>query len=63
MMSNNETKVMENDFKGTPMFSIFEFDKEGNKNFKPLVNMGMKKAKLVLKHVEELKKYVQENEK
>jgi len=56
---SNETKVLPNDFNSKPMFSIYEFDKEGNKNFKPLVNMGMKKAELILKHVEDLKKYVE----
>lgn len=54
----NETKVEQNDFKGNEMFSIFEFDKDGNKNFKPLVNMGKKKARLVLKHIKELEHYV-----
>jgi len=40
------------------MFSIFEFDKEGNKNFKPVVNMGVKKARALVKHLKELEAFV-----
>ncbi len=54
----NETKVEKNDFKGNEMFSIFEFDKEGNKNFKPVVNMGVKKARALVKHLKELEAFV-----
>jgi len=54
----NETKVEKNDFKGNEMFSIFEFDKEGNKNFKPVVNMGVKKARALVKHLKELEHFV-----
>lgn len=54
----NKTKVMQNESKGHEMFSIFEFDAEGNKNFKPLVNMGARKARLILKHVKELEQFV-----
>lgn len=55
----NETKVEKNDFKGNEMFSIFEFDKEGNKNFKPVVNMGVKKARALVKHLKELEAFVE----
>lgn len=54
-----ETKVLKNDYKGNQMFSIYEFDEEGNKNFRPLVNMGVKKASLILKHLEDLKKFLE----
>lgn len=55
----NETKVEKNDFNGSEMFSIYEFDKEGNKNFKPVVNMGVKKARHLVQHIEDLKAFVE----
>jgi hypothetical protein len=55
----NTTKVEKNDFKGNEMFSIYEFNEKGEKNFKPLVNLGKRKAKLILKHMKELEHYVE----
>lgn len=57
----NETKVEKNDFKGHPMFSIYEFNDKGEKNFKPLVNLGLKKAKILVKHLKELEHFVASN--
>lgn len=54
----HETKVEPNDFKGNEMFTIYEYDKEGNKNFRPLVNMGVKKAQYLVKHIKELEHFV-----
>lgn len=59
-----ETKVLENDYNGKPMFSIYEIDEEGNKagyQERPVVNRGIRKAKYLLDHIEDLKEFVTEN--
>lgn len=63
-----KTKVLDNPFNGRPMFSVFKVDDEGKKKkddegqfLKPVVNMGIKKAEYCIRHIEELKKYVEEN--
>lgn len=54
-----KTKVFREKFKGQVMFSVFEVDDSGKKKSeKPVLNMGIKKAELVLKHEEEFKEYV-----
>lgn len=55
------TKVEKNDFKGHPMFSVFEFNEKEEKNFKPVVNLGLKKAKILVKHLKELEHFVASN--
>ena len=67
------TKVFKSDYKGAPMFSIYEVDSEGKKvckfnqntgealEPKPIVNMGVKKASLIDKHSEDLNAYILEN--
>jgi hypothetical protein len=53
------TKVFREKFKGQAMFSVFEVDDSGKKKSeKPVVNMGIKKAELLMKHEEEFKEYV-----
>ena len=67
------TKVFENTFNGKPMFSVFEVNEDGEKigkfnsntgermEAKPVVNMGIKKAALSLKHSKELAIFIEEN--
>lgn len=59
-----KTKVFEDEFKDQPMFAVFKVDEDGKKGEKdkPVVSMGIKKAKFILKHFKELKDYVEENE-
>jgi hypothetical protein len=53
------TKVFREKFKGQAMFSVFEVDDSGKKKSeKPVLNMGIKKAELVMKHEEEFREYV-----
>ena len=56
---SNTTKVEKNEFKGNEMFSIYEFNDKDEKNFKPLVNLGKRKAKLILRHMKELEAFVE----
>lgn len=45
------------------LFTIREVDEIGRKTqFYPLVSFGIKKAHAIIKHLDELKKYVEENE-
>jgi hypothetical protein len=60
----NQTKVLPNEFNGKSLFSVFEVDENGEKtNDKgyPIVSFGLKKAKALLDHVDELKDYVERN--
>jgi len=53
------TKVFREKFKGQVMFSVFEVDDSGKKKSeKPVLNMGIKKAELIMKHEEEFREYV-----
>lgn len=45
------------------MFVVQELDDKGEAKQYPVVKFGIKKAKAILKHANELKKFVEENEK
>ena len=55
-----ETKVSEGDFKGHPVISM-EQETEGG--FPLRLNLGVKKAKLVVENFEVIKAFVEKNEK
>ena len=58
----HESKVLENEFKGQPLFSIFEVDEDGEKCYeKPIVSFGIKKAQHLIVHLKELEGFVLEN--
>jgi len=59
---DRETKVIKSNFKGSEMFTVVadNYDPEDPKA-RPVLNMGIKKAKLVLEHLEELRAYVGAN--
>lgn len=59
----SETKVVVGDYKGSPVLSIFEIDSEGNQGAYPVVSFGSKKAKAILKHLDEIKSWVDNQEK
>lgn len=63
-----ETQVLPNSFGKHKMFSIFKVDETEKDEYStpteaPVVSFGIKKAELVLKHIEELKAFVKENSK
>lgn len=47
------------EYKGSPTISIHELDEEGNKKQYPF-SFGKKKAKLIIKHLDEIKKFAEE---
>ena len=53
-----KTKVFLEEFKGHPMFAIWEVDEQGNKIGQyPLLSMGAKKANALAAHIQELKAF------
>lgn len=54
-------KVVQSDWKGDEYFRIEEFEGEVAKKY-PLHNFGIRKAKVLLDHLEELKKFVKDND-
>ena len=63
-MSKEEsnTRAVPGDYKGSPTFSIFEFKGESQSQY-PIVGFGVKKAKAILAHIEELKDWVDKQKK
>lgn len=59
---SKETKVFNETYNGQPMFAIWPVNAEGTKSGAfPVISIGKKKAKALIKHLEELKKYVEES--
>lgn len=58
------TKVFENKFGRHNLFSVFKVDEDGEKgnDDKPIVSMGIKKAKAILEHIDELTEFVEQND-
>jgi hypothetical protein len=57
-----KTKVFNEEFKGNEMFSIWLVDEADEKSVGfPVISLGKVKARAILKHIEELKKFVGEN--
>lgn len=57
--ANGPTKVFIEEFKGSKIFSVFQVDEQGNKaEDRPVVGIGMRKAKALVKHLNELKNWV-----
>lgn len=55
-----KTKVFKEEFKGKPLFCVYEINDSGEKiKDRPVVSFGLTKAKALSKHVEELKKFVE----
>lgn len=58
------TEVFDESYAGKPVLAIREVDEIGTKyGVYPVISMGLKKAKAVIKHIDEIKKFVEENEK
>ena len=55
-------KVVQADFKDKEMFCIKEFEGVEPSKY-PVHNFGIKKAKILLAHLEELKEFVKQNDK
>lgn len=48
------------EFKGNKIFKIYKVDDEGNEleKYGTIVSFGLTKAKYILEHIEDIKKYV-----
>lgn len=62
-METNNTVVVPNQYNGKNMFTIVKADHNGDALAftKPVLNIGINKAKALIAHLEELKTYVEEN--
>lgn len=57
------TKCFKEKFKGSNIIAVWEVDKEGNKvGTYPLVSFGVKKAKIISEHIDEIDRFVYEIE-
>lgn len=54
-------EVTVEEFKGNKIFKIFKVDDEGNEveKYGTIVSFGVSKAKYILEHVEDIKKFVE----
>ena len=59
----SKTKINITKFAGKPLLQIKEFDKEGNEIEKSVIQFGVKKAEAILLHIEDIKKFIEENKK
>lgn len=57
------TIVIKNEYNGKPMFTVVKADDKGEviPLQKPVVNMGITKAREILKYADELREFVQNN--
>lgn len=58
-----KTEVRTTTFANKPLIQIKEFDCDGEEVEKSLIQFGIKKAEAVIKHIEEIKKFVADNKK
>jgi len=57
------TKVFKQEYKGHPTISIWEVDPAGNPVGKyPIVSFGIRKAAAIIKHIEDIKAAVEDNQ-
>lgn len=55
------TSVERGEFKGSPTFTIWELDKDGNKKGEyPLLSFGKRKAKAIFDNIEEIENFLAE---
>jgi len=54
------TRVFENEYNGSKVFGVWEVDENGEKTkTTPIVSMGAKKLKFLIKHIKELKELLE----
>jgi hypothetical protein len=59
---SKKTKVFEDEWEGKPMLAIHSVNEEGAKEYvKADIKFGIAKAKMLLGHMEEIKKFVEKN--
>jgi len=58
---STKTHVEVGDYKGSPVFKIYEIRDDGAKRDVPTISFGVRKAEHILANIEALKKFVNEN--
>lgn len=57
-----KTKLEISSYKGSPVFTIWEIDDNGEKQKYPVVSFGKKKGEAILKYLPELEKFAGKKE-
>lgn len=57
----SKTKVVPHKYGKHELFAVFAVDENGEPSEKPIVSFGVKKAKAVLEHVDELKYFMEKH--
>jgi len=52
-------KVERKNFKGNPILSIVD---DSNEQFQTKISFGLKKAKMILENIDEIKKFIKDND-
>lgn len=58
---STQTKSQTGEYKGSPVFKIFEVREDGAIRDVPTISFGVRKAELIIKHLKELEQFVKEN--
>lgn len=54
-----KTEIEKSTFKGSPVISIWEVKEDGTRKDFPLISFGKKKAEEIVKHIDEIKSFVE----
>ena len=58
---SKEYEVSRDEFKGNPVFQIWEI-KKGERSKFPVISFGYEKAKAIVENLEEIKQFIEDNE-
>ena len=62
MMRRNQL-IEQDEYRGSQFIKIFEIDDKGEKKSeKPVISFGLKKAKVIVESLEEIKQFIKDNE-
>ena len=57
-----KTEIELGEFKGNPVITIHELDQSGNRKPYPLISVGIKKAKAIVHHLEDIEDFIDNND-
>ena len=55
-----KTEVEVGDNKGSPLITIHDLDDDGKRKQYPVISFGKKKARAIIKHIEDIKRFADE---
>lgn len=54
-----KTEVEIGEYKGSPVLTIHELDEQGQRTKYPLISFGKRKAKAIIKHIQDLEDFAE----